>query len=248
MEKNGAKIPTLGPHDSEAECLSGGDGGSTLASRISRILREAIIAGELAAGSPLRFDMLRKRYGISVTPLREALTLLLSDNLVQQVDQRGFRVAPMSMLEFDEITALRLELETEAIERTVNLGDEDWEIRLISARHRLTRASLAVINEEGQVNAAWESRHRELHVELLSACQLPWRLRFCQQLHYQFDRYRRLAGLSPTISRTIVSMQENEIVEAALNRDSENARALLGDHIQRSSTQIRAALFKAQLK
>jgi GntR family carbon starvation induced transcriptional regulator len=246
MEKNRAKIPLVGHQVTEQPLSNGDDDGLTLASRIGRMVREAIISGELVAGAPLRFDVLRKRYGISVTPLREALTLLLAENLVQQEDQRGFRVAPMSMMEFDEITGLRLELETDAIERSVTLGDEDWEVRLLSARHRLTRASQAVLNEAGSVNAAWESRHRELHFELLSACQSPWRLRFCQQLHYQFDRYRRKVGLSPKVSKTIVSTQENEIVEAALARDGAHAKSLLADHIERSATQIRQALLKAE--
>ncbi len=248
MEKSGAKIPILAHAATEPTVLAADEDGLTLASRVSRVVREAIISGELPAGSPLRFDVLRKRYGISVTPLREALTLLLSENLVQQEDQRGFRVTSMSLMEFDEITGLRLELETDAIERSVTLGDEDWEVRLLSARHRLSRASRAVIDEAGSVNAAWESRHRELHFELLSACQSPWRLRFCQQLHYQFDRYRRQVGLSPTVSKTIVSTEENNIVDAALARDGARAKALLTHHIQTSATEIRQSLLAGNMK
>lgn len=238
--------PLVG-HATRADDLRSQEDSSTLASRVGHQLRERIIMGELAPGEPLRFDGLRKHYGISVTPLREALSILMSEGLVIQAGQRGFRVAPMSLEEFEEISELRIELEGEALLRSVRSGDEGWEIRVLAAQHRLSKASTKVLESSQGIDEAWELRHRELHLELLSSCQSPWRLKFCRQLHDQFDRYRRLAGVNPRVSQAIIRTEEDEIVRAALDRDPELARDLLVNHIDRSVQEIASALTRESL-
>ena len=70
--------------------------GKTIAADITHRLREEIIACALPPGEPLRFDVLRERFGASFTTLREALTALAAEGLVDAQEQRGFRVAPVS--------------------------------------------------------------------------------------------------------------------------------------------------------
>ena len=54
-------------------------------------LREMILTGKLAAGEKLKIEQLRAMLDTGASPVREALSLLTSDMLVERLDQRGFR-------------------------------------------------------------------------------------------------------------------------------------------------------------
>ena len=77
-------------------------------------LRRDVIEGKLAPGSKLRVEHLKDEYGVSAGTLREALSLLVSDALVVAHGQRGFRVKPISISDFGDITQTRILLETDA--------------------------------------------------------------------------------------------------------------------------------------
>jgi GntR family carbon starvation induced transcriptional regulator len=53
-------------------------------------LRKMIVAGDIKPGEKLKIEGLRKRLDAGASPIREALSLLTSDNLVERIDQRGF--------------------------------------------------------------------------------------------------------------------------------------------------------------
>ena len=71
------------------------DGKNTIGSQLASRLREAIISGELEAGSKINLDKARKTFNVSLSPLREGLARLISDGLVEFQDNRGYRVAPI---------------------------------------------------------------------------------------------------------------------------------------------------------
>ncbi len=196
-----------------------------------RLLRADIISGALAAGSRLRFIELQARYGIGTSPLREALSRLAADRLVVQEVNRGFRVPPISMADFEDIAALRIALERQAIEAAVSAGDDAWEEGIVLAHHRLRRLGRqeAAPDEDG-VPEEWETRHRAFHNALIAACGSPWTLHFCAVLHDQFDRYRRLAGRDPK-AQVILSQQHEGLLDAAIARDAARAGEILAAHI-----------------
>lgn len=196
-----------------------------------RLLRADIISGALQAGARLRFIELQARYGIGTSPLREALSRLAADRLVVQEVNRGFRVPPISLKDFEDIAALRIELESKAIEAAVRLGDESWEEGVVLAHHRLRRLGRQeVAPEEDAVPEEWEQRHRAFHNALIAACGSPWTLHFCAVLHDQFDRYRRLAGRDP-VAQVLLSQQHQELLDAATARDGKRAAEILTAHI-----------------
>jgi DNA-binding GntR family transcriptional regulator len=89
----------------------------TLADRVYDVVRDRILAGDLAGGDPIRQDTIAAELGISKIPLREALTRLEQHGLVSSSANRGFVVAPLSAEEAEEVFALRLKLEPDAILR-----------------------------------------------------------------------------------------------------------------------------------
>lgn len=201
---------------------------STGGSRIFDVLRRDLVNGRFEAGEKIAISALKDRYQVGLSPLREALNRLAAYGLLIQENQRGFRVPRRDKAELDDIAGMRRELEGMALERAIMQGDAEWESELLAAAHRLKRADMAPTEVD-----QWELLHARYHRTLVASCGSVWLLRFIEQLHDQFDRYRRMAPGVPEIRR-ILDQQHGELVELALNRDVKAARELLEHHIDLS--------------
>lgn len=209
--------------------------GATAASRVFDALKQDLIRGRFAAGEKLAIGSLKTRYQVGLSPLREALNRLAAYGLLEQVNQRGFRVPPLRLDELDDIADLRSQLECMALTQAFQNGDAEWESLLLAAHHRLRRA-----DERPQEVEEWEQAHLRFHRTLLAPCGSPWLLRFIEQLHDQFDRYRRLAPPNPEV-REVLDRQHGELVQLAMERRIQQARALLDEHIGLSHGVARGA-------
>jgi DNA-binding GntR family transcriptional regulator len=83
-----------------------------LEAKVYRALREEIVRLDLPPGARLSFEELARRYGVSHTPVRQALRQLERDGLVVTLPRRGSHVAPLSFDELEEIQCIRLGIET----------------------------------------------------------------------------------------------------------------------------------------
>lgn len=222
------KLPRM--HEVEG---SSTDEPKTLVESAYRGLRADIIDGTHAPGTKLRVEHLKDRYEVSAGTLREALTLLVSDSLVVAQGQRGFRVAPMSLRDFEDITNTRILLEGEALRASIAAGTDAWESRLAAAFHLLTRAEEKLDKKSPPAGIAeeWERRNREFHDALISACPSSWVKHFVAILYRQSERYRRLALFKRTIPRD-VHAEHTAILEATFERDPDKAVKLLGEHVR----------------
>ncbi|MFG2586482.1 GntR family transcriptional regulator [Streptomyces malaysiensis] len=75
--------------------------------RVADALRAALIAGELRAGEVYSAPTLAARFGVSSTPVREAMLDLVKEGLVDTVPNKGFRVTAVSDRQLDEYTHIR---------------------------------------------------------------------------------------------------------------------------------------------
>src|ERR1043165_1318875 len=96
-------------------------------------LRADILGGELLPGMRLKLDALRDRYEVSVNTLRETLSRLAADGLVEAEGQRGFTVMPATLADLIDITETRRLLECHAAKLSVEQADLEWESRLVAA-------------------------------------------------------------------------------------------------------------------
>jgi DNA-binding GntR family transcriptional regulator len=213
----------------------------TVASQLMGRLRTEILRGDLAPGAKLNLEELKTRFKVSLSPLREALSRLGADGLVQVEDQRGYWVAPISGDDLAEVTRLRMEFESLALREAIARGGPAWEAGVVAAWEALK-------SEAGDGAArdmpAWEAAHRRYHFTLLSACGMPLLLRFIANLHDLSDRYRRLFLLAHPGDRDVPG-EHQRIMEAALERQPEVATALLRQHIQRTGDNVARALLAA---
>ena len=84
-------------------------------------LREAIIMGELTAGTPLRLEDLARSLGMSISPIREAVRQLEALGLAEHVPHHGAKVMGLDVEELRELFSIRLALETMAVKRAAEL-------------------------------------------------------------------------------------------------------------------------------
>jgi len=212
-----------------------------------RRLRDDIISGTLAPSEKLRIEHLRQRYGMGASALREALSRLVSDDLVECEAQRGYWVSPVSRAEFDDITSTRKVIEIEALRQSIELGTLEWEGRVVAARHSLERVETSMVEATREMIMGWERANRAFHMALISGCPSRWLLRFTELLYDQSQRYRHRTVLRRPIPRRGLSKEHEEIVEATLARDAKRACALLSQHIENTASAVDTAIFGADV-
>ncbi|MBX3680896.1 MAG: GntR family transcriptional regulator, partial [Rhodocyclaceae bacterium] len=179
----------------------------TLVETAYRRLRRDIIEGVRRPGEKLRVEHLKDIYDVGAGTLREALQLLITDALVVAQGQRGFRVAPISLVDFEDITRTRVLLETEALRQSIELGDDAWEADVLGAFHRLSRAEEKLEGPEA-AREEWEMRNRIFHEVLISASPSRWLRHFQTILYRQSERYRRLSLFNQPIPRDVHAEHE----------------------------------------
>lgn len=193
------------------------------------------MTGRYSPGAKVRLEDIRQSFGVSWSPIREAITRLVSEGLMVADTQKGYRVAPASRAELKETIRLRVMLESLALRLSIALGDDAWEAQLLSAQHRLAKLESKRIS--GQETEQWEAWHEAFHSALTEACQSPILLQFCQQLNKIQDRYRRVFFTHHDVDRDVAS-EHRLITDAALARDADLACRLLTDHIERTGRNI----------
>ena len=152
--------------------------------------------------------------------MREALSLLTSEQLIERIDQRGFRVAHINAEAFDELLKTRCWLEERALRESMRTKDPEWEERVLLAHHRLKRPTHAL--EDGALNPEWEGLHKAFHMSLLSACGSSILIKMCDQLYDQNVRYRNVSGIYVSAERG-VSNEHDAILEYVLNGAEDKA-------------------------
>lgn len=204
----------------------------TLTAEVYHRLRSDIIMGRLKPREKLRTEHLKSEYDASAATVREALALLVADALVVSQHQRGFRVAPMSLADFRDITQTRALLESEAVRQSVAGGDDAWEAELTASFHLLTKAEER-LNGEPENRRAWEMTNKRFHEALVAGGHSRWSRHFLSILYRQSERYRTVAFKHAPPDRNVHD-EHLEIYRAALSRDSELASLLIRRHIERT--------------
>ena len=186
-------------------------------------LREMILTGVLPAGQKLKIERLRSLLNTGASPVREALSLLTSDMLVERIDQRGFRAAPANKANFEEILALRCTLEDLALRQSIANADAEWEERLVLTHHHMKKAAKLE-------TTVFEEAHKTFHMALLANSGSPMLEKFCAQLYDLNIRYRYLAAKSSIYPDRDVSAEHEDILDAAVKRDANQASARVLSH------------------
>ena len=211
--------------------LSAKESGSSATHSAYQTLHRMIVTGDLKPGEKLKIEQLRKRLHTGASPIREALSLLTSDNLVERIDQKGFRAAPTNLANFEEILALRCALEEMALHQSLANRTDEWEEQVVLSHHRMVRAM-------AQSSDDFEAMHKAFHMTILSGCAGPILLKFCSQLYDLNIRYRYVAGRDLNYKQRDASTEHKAILDAIVAHDAERAATALRTHYERTGSYV----------
>jgi GntR family carbon starvation induced transcriptional regulator len=210
----------------------------TIGEATFRTIRGEIIHGVLRPGDRLPLDRLRQRYEVGVGTLREVLTRLASESFVVAEGQRGFEVAPATRADLRELGALRLLLESHALELSLAKGDLEWEGRIVAAHHKLAAIEKRLLAGQSNRTPEWILYDRSFHEALISASGLQALMGMHTTVFDRFVRYHMLAG---SFRGQPVADDHRALLEAALARDAVRARTLLEAHVNKGIEHVLAS-------
>jgi DNA-binding GntR family transcriptional regulator len=196
----------------------------SLRERIGRALRAAIISGEMQPGVVYSAPSLGARFGVSATPVREAMLDLVREDLVEIVPNKGFRVTEISDADLDQITQIRLLIEPPALRQvTPIIPEEDLaELRQL-AQHIVTGAQTGDLIEYTEAD-------RIFHLRLLSYANNPRLTNLVSDLRAQ-TRLFGLATLRESGQLIEVAREHHAIFEAIASRDQDAVESAMRAHI-----------------
>ena len=196
----------------------------SLREQVTRALEAAIVAGELKPGVIYSAPELAEWFGVSATPVREAMLDLVKEGFVQPLRNRGFRVVEMSDEDLDDIAQIRLLIEVPTISQTASLLTPARFEELAAAAEAIERAAA-----EGDV-LQYLDADRRFHVELISVIGNARLTDLVDRLR----RQARLFGLRDLAKsgRLMASAREHRgLLDKLWSQDIQTAENLMRAHI-----------------
>jgi DNA-binding GntR family transcriptional regulator len=201
----------------------------TMAEYALEELREAIILGDLPAGTPLRLDELARSLGMSISPIREAVRQLEAHGLAKHVPHQGAKVLDFDPDDLRDLFEVRLGLETIAVRRAAERFTPELEA---TARRHLERLDEA--RSTGDVRAAMRA-HTDFHFTLYEASGSGWLTSLIRPAWDRSERFRP-ALFSPGGEPQERHRELDErLLTACVARDPEAAAAALYEHLELAS-------------
>lgn len=200
----------------------------SLAERISSVLCDRIISGELAPGSRLMQDHLAIEFGASHVPVREAFRTLEAQGLVVNKPRCGVSVTAIDPAMVTEVTEMRATLESLALRLAFpNLARPHIDI---------ARQALSDCESSDQI-PDWEAANRRFHVALTSPCGMPRLMAAIADLHRSDARF--LFATWKHLDWQPRSDKEHRAILNAVKRgDRDRACELLEAHIREAGNAL----------
>ena len=190
-------------------------------------LQRDIVRGVFQPMERLKVERLVKFYGVGHSPVREAILLLSSTGLVVHEHQKGYRVAPVSLADYDDVLAVYQRLYKLALSIAVDLGDDAWEERVVVRLHRTTKVQKVLPEGDPQLRERWQRAYWEFHSELLSGCGSPLMMQLLGDIGFRLERYVNLFADLESDRERDHHAEHRQIVEALIARDKDRSLALI---------------------
>jgi DNA-binding GntR family transcriptional regulator len=225
---------------------------STKADEVARALEDEIVSGAIPPGQVLRQEHVCERFGVSRTPVREALRRLEALGLVTALPNRGARVRSFSSAQLREAYMIRAELEGLATAHAAPLITPADLERLDAAEERfaeLTSALRAELRDGGPQHttiADWVGANHAFHDVIYEVADLPRVEEIAKSARHTFVGLR-VWGARGEIDALFVrnDMQHRAIREALAAGSAEGARTLAREHVLASGRLMEAAFDRA---
>ncbi|ACU38550.1 GntR family transcriptional regulator [Actinosynnema pretiosum subsp. pretiosum] len=198
--------------------------GASLRGTVEDAVAAAIVSGELAPGTLVTAPTLAARFGVSATPVREAMLNLQKRGFVDVVRNKGFRITQVSEQDLWEIVRLRQQLEAppmRGIARTMQPA--------IAAELRVKAQAIVDAAEVADL-AAYLAADLDFHLRLLELHGNRRLIAIVRDLRQQ-TRMVGLANMIGTAELARSAAEHHLLVDLLEAHDGRGAEALLTDHI-----------------
>ena len=201
---------------------------TSLRERVAESLRAALVSGRMVPGTTYRIPALAEQFGVSATPVREAMLDLVNEGIMSAVPNKGFRVVELSDAELDQITELRRLLEVPTVGDLAGAIDRAAVRRLRSLADAVSDAA-----RRGDV-VAYVEADRELHLALLAEAGNPRLVEMVGRLRDQSRLYglEQLAADGVLVDSAAEHMRLIDALESGDRRAAERVMAHHLDHVR----------------
>lgn len=192
---------------------------------IIETLRAAVISGQLTPNHVYSAPILAEQFGVSPTPVREAMIQLANDGLFESVRNKGFRVREPSEEELDELAELRMLLEVPTVRRLAEVGvapEALAELRVVAERIESAAADNDLI---GHLTA-----DLDFHCRLLGLAGNKHLVQTVRSLKAR-SRIGGLRQLAAEGQLVPTAHEHAEILDLIAARDADGAERMMRDHI-----------------
>lgn len=214
----------------------------TLTDKVSKMIYQDILSGELKPSQKLVVADLKSRYHVGASPIREALVQLSWTKYVSLEPQKGCWVSPVCVEELEDLYESLRTVAAVLLKKSIKSGGEDWELEVLTSFHKLSRINLTNDNFDWK---EWEERQHQFHVALLEGSNSRNMFEFFTDLINQIKRYRYFArhnGLDP---RQFEIDEYEKIMKLVLAKDTDEAAEEFDRHLHRSMEQIQITIEQA---
>jgi DNA-binding GntR family transcriptional regulator len=195
---------------------------------IYETLRDRIVHGEYPPGMGLSEKDLCREFGVSRTPLREALAKLESMKLVTIIPRFGTHVSPIDINEIRCAFEVKIKLESLAVELAVERIDGEN----LKALDDVIQQVVQINDDDDQLrHQRMIELEKRFHHIILQAAQNPILAEFLDNLHYRCARLWS-SSLSRVVPNEEILDQMKNIYRAIAARDAESAGRYMKQHIQ----------------
>ncbi|MBL8383306.1 MAG: GntR family transcriptional regulator [Burkholderiales bacterium] len=213
---------------------SGAAGGGTLIREVVHDgLRADILSCALMPGSLLQENDLALRYGVSKSPVRDALLRLEQQGLIEVLPRKGYRVRPVSVADAAEMYEMRLLLERACVARAIDHADP------------ATLAALDSYRDSGRTTdlPSWIAYNRAFHLAVARAAGSARLARAAGQIIEEFDRltYMSIVRFSTDGLAALVA-EHGALIDALQARDRRRAQVLARTHVEEARDRLLDAI------
>lgn len=219
--------------------------GQALVDELAQRIQTRVLNGDLPMGTRLRQETLAAEFGVSRTPVREALRKLQASGLVEVQPRRGAVVRGPNAREIREAYEVRAELEGLAAElATTRVRDEElYRLRVAQARFRHSGATILAWRHESKdgssppedAHAGWIAANDTFHLAIQEAAG-NMRLRaMLTELHRSIPRDLTWIVLGENTKLLEENLAQHQAILDAIERhDPQEARLRMVEHVRRA--------------
>lgn len=210
---------------------------STADSSIPRVLYEklriGILVGELQTGQVLRQEELARRFNVSRVPLREALSQLEADGLIEARPRRGFAVTALDSEEIVEVFELRAVIE----EHAGRVAARARTAQDISDVENLVQSMEALDPHSAEFGRRWTLLNYEFHNRIIASSRRKRLTRIAGILHSTIAPY---VGIDVDWSGGVANAgrEHREILEALRAGDADGLAELIRQHVEGTARRL----------